>query len=505
MIWSGRSAKKILPKIFLGIIFLIIAIPFFSIVDLILKEKVSYQGILNIRTLKLLAKSVFLSLSVALLSLFISFNSLLFITKKLKKYAFSIIVVIFTLFIISPYIHALSWIKLVGIGRYSFLKTLLVLSSYYSTINLLVLSAGFYSIDMSYVDAGRIYRKDGSVIYNIIFKMLKSYWMSSSALIFILVMSDFSIPSLFQLKTYSLEIFTYYTSGRSFSEIVYRSLPLILLNLGALVILLKYSRNMEFKKQGSPLFFNFNLELNLFNKIKTYAGSLLLLTMFLLVFSNFIDSSNIDLLRETFLSNTKEMRYSFKAAFIPAILSSIIVFFLEKHSNKSLTKIFLMIPILISGSLLGISVINFFSRFDIYRELVNSNTLLYYANTFKALPFVYFALKGTLETKDDNLLKSGLIYEKNYFRRLVKIEIPYYMLPIFSGLYVGFGFLSGEIASSILLIPAGEQLLSLKIYSYLHYGSSGKISALGLIIVGFFSIISIILAFILNRKGRYFR
>ncbi len=505
MLWLDKFRKQIIFKIVTAVVLIIILIPFFSIIDLILKEGITYNEILNIRRIRLLTKSAALSLSVVLVSLFISFNALIYITKKLRKYSFFIISAVFTLFIISPYIHALSWIRVFGIGGFGFFKTLAVLSTYYSTINILILSAGFHNIDMSYIDSARIYKRDGSVVYHIIFKMLKPYWISSSALIFILVMSDFSIPSLFQLKTYSLEIFTYYTSGTSFSEIIYISLPLILINLAALSILIKYSKKMEFKKRGMNLFSNYNLEYNTFNKVAVFISSLIIAAMFLVVFLNFLDSSNFKLLYETFNSNTEEMMYSLKAAFIPSVFSTMIVFLLEKHSNEKLTKIFIIIPILISGSLLGISLINFFSRFNIYKSLIGSSTLLYYANTFKALPFVYFVLKGTLETKDENLLKSGMIYERNWVRRLIKIEIPYYIFPIFAGFYVGFGYLTGEIASSILLIPPGEQLLSLKIYSYLHYGSSGKISALGVIIILFFSTITICLALIINRKRRYFR
>ena len=505
MLWSDKLRKEIFFRIIATAVLIIILIPFFSIFDLIIKEGITYNEILNIRRIKLLLKSAALSLSVVLVSLFISFNSLMYITKKLRKYAFIIIACVFTLFIISPYIHALSWIKLFGIGGFGFLKTLIVLSTYYSTINILILSAGFNNIDTNYIDSARIYKKDEGIIYHIIFKMLKPYWISSSALIFILVMSDFSIPSLFQLKTYSLEIFTYYTSGTSLTKIIYISIPLILINTVALIILVKYSKKMEFKKRGRNLLSNFNLDFNIFYKITTLLSLLVLALMFLVVFSNFVDSTNFKLLYETFTSNTEEMKYSLKAAFIPSILSTTIVFILEKYSNQKLTKILIVIPILISGSLLGIAIINFFSKFKIYSNLVGSGTLLYYANTFKALPFVYFVLKGTLETKDKNLLNSGLIYERNWLRRLIKIEIPYYLFPIFSGFYVGFGYLTGEIASSILLIPPGEQLISLKIYSYLHYGSTGKISALGLIIIVFFSSITVFLSLIINRKRRFFR
>ena len=505
MLWLGKFINKLLLRVLTTLIEIIIIIPFFSIIELVAAEGVSCNDILNIRRINLLSKSVLLSLSVAFISLFISFNGLMYITKKFKKYAFLIIAGVFTLFIISPYIHALSWIKLLGIGSFSFLKTLLVLSTYYSTINILILSVGFYNIDKSYIDSARIYKKDGSVIYKIIFNMLKPYWISSSALIFILVMSDFSIPSLFQLKTYSLEIFTYFTSGTSFSQIIYISLPLVVLNLAALLILVNYSKKMEFKKRGVNLFSNFNLNFNPFYKVSTYMSAFVLLVMFLVIFLNFLYSANVNLLYETFISNTDEIKYSLKAAFIPSLLSVIIVFILEKYSSNKGVQIFLIIPILISGSLLGIALINFFSRFNIYSSLITSNTLLYYANTFKALPFVYFVLKGTLETKDQNLLNSGLIYEKNWIRRLIRIEIPYYIFPLLSGFYVGFGFLTGEIASSILLIPPGEQLISLKIYSYLHYGSSGKISALGLIIIFFFSITTICLGLIINRKRRYIR
>lgn len=505
MLWSDKLRREIVFRIIAVVLLIIILIPFFSIIDLIIKEGITYNEILNIRRIKLLLKSAALSLSVVLVSLFISFNFLIYIIKKLRKYSFIIIAGVFTLFIISPYIHALSWIKLFGLGGFGFLKTLIVLSTYYSTINILVLSAGFNNIDTTYIDSARIYKEDESIIYHIIFKMLKPYWISSSALIFILVMSDFSIPSLFQLKTYGLEIFTYYTSGTSFTKIIYISTPLILINVAALVLIVKYSKKMEFKKGGSNLFSNFYLNFNIFYRITTFISLLIIVLMFLVVFLNFIDSANLKLLYETFTSNTEEMKYSLKTAFIPSILSTIIVFILEKYSDKKLNKIFIAFPILISGSLLGISIINFFSKFKIYNNLIGSSTLLYYANTFKALPFVYFVLKGTLETKDDNLLSSGLIYERNWLRRLIKIEIPYYIFPIFAGFYVGFGYLTGEIASSILLIPPGEQLVSLKIYSYLHYGSTGKISALGLIIILFFSMITILLVLIINRRRRFFR
>ena len=227
----GVIKRKLVIKILVILILIAIVLPFLFLTSLVIENNNNIGSVLNIRRFFLLVKSIVLGLNVSIVSFVISFFFSIFIINNKKKNLYFLTCVILTFYLISPYIHALSWLRILSVGSYSYLKTCLVLSLYYVPLNVIVIVMGFNSIDKDYVNTAKVYKNDNIILYKIILKMLKPYALSVISLVFIFVISNFSVPSLFQFKTYSFEIFTAYSSGSSYKELVILSVPLLCMNM----------------------------------------------------------------------------------------------------------------------------------------------------------------------------------------------------------------------------------------------------------------------------------
>ena len=486
------------------LIFLVPVVPYLFMFLNITKSDVNIFNVFTLRRIILLLKSAGLGISVSFISMTLGLFLSLFIAKRRKN--FSILAVfLLTFYMISPYIHAMSWLEIFSVGKYSFIKTGLVLSMYYLPLNMAIVLLGMNSIDNDYVKMGRIYRNDDVVFYKIILNMLKPYLLGAMSFVFILSSSDFSVPSLFQLKTYSFEIFTSYSSGADIGEVIVLSLPLIALNLTAFIIMFLNYRKMSYEFKGSSILRNYNLKLGNKSRLMEVIALALAASLVAVMVMNFKNIGNINMVVDTFYENIDAILYSIYISVLATAISVLLVLMANKLNTSLFASIALLSPLLLSGSLVGISIIGIFIKSNSYGYLLNRDMLLIYSNTVKSIPVVYLVLKACFDTENRDLIRCGKIYQKSLWHRILKVEIPMRGLHIAGAFFFGFSYVFGEISSSILLIPPGKQLVALKIYSYLHYGSGSRISALGLIIILFFGLLTSVFIYIVNRKRRYIR
>ena len=454
------------------------------------------------RQLILLSKSFALSFSVAISSAIIGFLFVLFIHQKSFKRLLIVLGVIITLYLISPYIHALSWMKIIGVGSLPFIKSWFVLSLYYIPLNVLFLLLAFHSIDAKYIQMAQMYRKNHVIVLKILLKMMSPFILTGVSLVFISVLSDFSVSSLFQLKTYSLEIYTAYSYGTTIKGVLILALPLIMLMLLDFSLLINQIKKMKFKSFGHSIFNHVKFYFNKYEYVLIYTSVIIVListvyiTVSLLPNKAFINHLMQDL--DTLL-------FSMLISSITVIINlCILVFFKDYFDHKSV-QLFLLLPLIVPSGLLGIAIIHMFNHFSMYGQLINSSVLLVYSGVIKTMPFMFLVFKGSLMTQNNDLIDCGRIYQKTNINRIIHIDLPYFMMPLLVAGFVGFASMFSDISTAILLLPPGKQTIALKVYSYLHYGSGDKIASLGSIVVLLISALTLILLRLLNRRRRYFR
>jgi len=65
----------------------------------------------------------------------------------------------------------------------------------------------------------------------------------------------------------------------------------------------------------------------------------------------------------------------------------------------------------------------------------------------------------------------------------VKIKLPMLIPGLISAIFIIFALSMGELGATLIVAPPGQATLTMKIYNYLHYGSSDTIAGLCLAVM----------------------
>ncbi len=320
---------------------------------------------------------------------------------------------------------------------------------------------------------------------HVIFPRQMPYVLAMSAIIFVLSITDYSIPSLFQVNVYAMEIFSDYSATGKSVHSLRLSLPLVL--IAAVVIGLSFARvrkvtsPMRSGREVRPQYSGFmKMTGNLCSGITILQIALPVLS--LLPWAG-------DLARE-FVSAGKELWYScisgILAAVFSAVLSAGIALILAgdegirrrrkiPKSVRILCWCIAVLPLALPGVLTGISVLKLVSDSPFYA--IRSGSLMPALGlTAHYLPFSALIQFGCYVRLDEGKLRAAYLMEPGKGKAFLHVKLPM-MVPglIISGIVV-FLLSLGDVGTSLMLMPPGKEPLSVKIYNYLHYGSSETVA-----------------------------
>jgi iron(III) transport system permease protein len=258
--FTGNFKKRIL---FQGLffVFLVIAIlPIFllasqMIVGFFEKDSQVFDRLMKPRVLNVFVQTVIFACSVTVFGTLISViaSSYLFGTKK--GFIRYVRILIPALAFIPPYVHALAWISMIGfLDRFinasfgwNMARDGLGISIWVQTMALLPYSlalciVGFESVDQDLLNMARLNKPDMKVFSKVLLPLAAPTVFTSSIFLFLFCLLDYTVPSLFGVNLYSLEIFASFSADYHTGNALIRSLPIILLVVPVALIL---SRNVK--------------------------------------------------------------------------------------------------------------------------------------------------------------------------------------------------------------------------------------------------------------------
>jgi iron(III) transport system permease protein len=90
-------------------------------------------------------------------------------------------------------------------------------------------------------------------------------------------------------------------------------------------------------------------------------------------------------------------------------------------------------------------------------------------------------LLAQLRRMDHELIEAAYILQKSSLQTLFEVKIPLLLPGLLATAGFVFVFSTGELGATLLVIPPGEETLTLRIYNYLHYGATDVVASLGLL------------------------
>ncbi len=358
---------------------------------------------------------------------------------------------------------------------------------------------GLISIPQHWIDLLALETKNAIRAYFIMTSWIANYLLSGGLLVFMLLISDFSLPSLFGVNVYTLLLYSYFAAGKTAPSILLTALPIILLNLTLLILIwtLFFRRPFNLPERSSKNHFK-NAP---FSKMISGLGKIVL-AIYLIVplFTLLTTALNSSDAASVISQSKNQIAISFAVAAATALLGTFLIailLVLIKQKRRPLVVVISAVSFTLPAPIVGLAFIKLFNSAPL-TALYHSALMPVVATIgrygFVSALFIYIALSNIDQSHYDAME----IFCPDRFSK-ARCILGMIGTAIAIGAIAIFTLTINDFTISLLLVPPGVQTLTIKIYNYLHYGASSTIAMLCLMTL-VISLTAIFISFLLINR-----
>lgn len=388
---------------------------------------------------------------------------------------------------VPSYIYALSYMNLIrfagrffpGVLRWrmaGIFPCVLVESFAYLPLALAAALTALERISEDEWNAALLFDSADMVFFKVVLPKQMPWLLAAGALIFTLSVTDYSIPSLFQVNVYAMEIFSDYSAAGQSINSLRLSLPLVLIS--TLIILISFyplksiPNAIKTGERVSPLYSG---------GLRTVCSVCVFLTALQIILPLLSFVPYIIMPGGEFVSALPQLYNSLAAGMAAVIIhilpSALMAYHLTKDDTlcKPALWICALFPLCIPGVLTGIGILGLVSSTPLY-VLRTGVILPALGLAIRYMPFSMLIQYGCYLRLDRDRINAAGLLQNKCGKAFLKVQLPL-MAPglIVSSIAVLLLTL-GDVGTSLVLMSAGREPMSVKIYNYLHYGSSEKVT-----------------------------
>lgn len=478
-----RRYFLISAALFLVTVFMLL--PFFTLSFNIFLSDIPIDSFPNKKMILLLLHTVFFSLCVVLLGLFISIPAALMLANIPGKMGYFIRLTAVSTIAVPPYLHALAWqqlfqkIDFVTSGDIAALwvETLVRLPVFLSFILL-----GFNSVNSNSTDMAYVYKNPLKVFVKIILPQIKPFVMAAASIVLIFSINDYGLPALFLRSSYILDLFSQYSATGNSKEVFVMALPFIAVSAVLAMIAvnsiskisiryrLKQSNSIYLLKSALLYFISVLALLILFVQFITPIGEIF--------FSAFSSRFALD------KGSLESLKFTLEIAIVSSVATIPFAWFIAEylHRNFSYTIwIAILISFSLSPTLTGIGSIYLLGSVG-GNFIYNGKMLLIFGYIIRLMPISILLIYLAIRNSNQLVWDMARVYQYGW-KLWFKIRFFQIWAAVFAALIICFSLVLSDIELSLLLSPPGMTSVGVRLFNYLHYGASEQVGFLSLIIL----------------------
>lgn len=498
---TGSAPETIIRLLAAGLFFCLLLCPLAGITfDLVLafingSSDVMSPLFLTPRRLGLLCASIGLAAAVAGAGIATGILFVSALVTARKKLLYGILLLLLALSGIPPYIHALTWSEafryagaiVPGIPATGWLVSFWVELMALLPLSLVLAWIAFASVDSRLVDAGRIVRPDLQVLSSVTLPLAAPALGAAFGFVFLICCTDYSVPSLFGADVYALDIFAQFSASNSPAQAFLYALPLLLVTLVVMMACRQGIRTLAQTpgwfsvRSGTPPRYP-----GWFRALQQGSAALVGIQIIVLFTGLILSIRSPDAFALSVLMAQNELVYSLLTALLVIIISlplaSAAAFELGMPGIRGAAAwIIVLVPLAVPAPLIGIGMItagNLPVLSAIYPALIMPALVA----VIRFAPFAAIVLFIQKRFIDPALFDAAVVFARSRTDALARISIPLFA----PGLVVSAGILAAltlaELGATLIVSPPGHATITMRIYNYLHYGSSSDVAGLCLMV-----------------------
>lgn len=453
------------------------------------------------RRLQLLVRSVGISAAVAVCGMTAGILTASFLFTWKSKAGLAVRYIFFATAAVPPYVHALSWTSSLvwlnsllresgimeislqgnGICIWVGMMTLLPITTGLALI-------GFESVEPGLIEAGCVFKGSGRVFGSIVLPLAAPSFLAGGAFAFLISLMDYTIPSLFQVNVYSLEIFAQYSADYDAAKAFLLSLPLMVIAIPAALLFQWAFKNAALQNTRGKGKKPYIMEMPTALVFLQGAALVISFLQFSVPLISLILSTGTPLnLANAFLSSHNEIGFSITLSVLAAVIAVTLGSLAASGVNRKgrifkICWILILLPFAIPAPLTGIALARGWNSLGA-AGAGGTIWLPVMAGVIRFLPFAALIMLAVIKRMDLRLLEASWIQQKNACHGLVKVYVPMLSKGLVAAVCLVFILVTGELGATLIVTPPGSGTITMKIYNYLHYGASETVAALCLIML----------------------
>ena len=463
----------------------------------------------------LVLKSLELAFFVAILATLLGGFFAFFLTKTNLPFKNFFKLLFLAPLFLSPYILTLSWVDFCVYfegGKefiYSFWGVVFVLTLIFTPLAMLVIASGLDNINAKLEEAGLMISSYPQVLFKIIFPLVKPAILSSFILVFVLALSEFSVPAFLSVKVLTTEIFTQFSAFYNYGLALANSMILVFISILLLLSEKFYladasflsmstksqqSRIVELESSKYPLFmihllylfFSIVIPVVVLSVQSFDSGSVYFFQVITLLIPNIINS----------------LFYAIIGALVLLLFGFLFAYISVKEKIKAMDTL-LLIVFSVPSTVLGIGLIKFFNTPSL-DFIYSSFWIIIIAYLGKFLFISHKLIGNALIQIPKSLEESAEMMGAGFFKRIQKIILPLIADKIFIVFIICFIFSLGELGATILVYPAGSAVMGIKLYTIMANAPQSLVSAMSLVIL-LVTVLAIVVLVLFYRVFVFYR
>ncbi|MEW6367472.1 MAG: hypothetical protein AB1714_22825 [Acidobacteriota bacterium] len=369
-------------------------------------------------------------------------------------------------------------------------------------LTVVVAWVGMDVVEPALVEAARPYAPDQTVFARVALPLAAPILGLAAAVVFLLSLMDYCVPSLFSVNGYAIEVFAQYSADGSPAAAACVALPLVALAAGMMVACVALWRGVASSSpQGGHRVLAHMVWPRWWRALQVACLTIVSLQASAPILVLTLHAGGFSTMANTLIAALPEIRYTAVNAVVAAAMSIP----LGAAAGARLAAggrwsrfwwIAVCIPLALPASLSGIGVISLSRQLPAWAAILAPPVVL----VSRFMPLAALLVYGRLRRLDSGLMDAARVHQENGIQTFWLVWRPILSpaLRVSAGIVIAFSLC--ELGASILVAPPGRPPLAVRLYNLLHYGASDQVAALCLALMGAAFIVGTSVTVALRRR-----
>jgi len=474
--WAAFVILCLLPSLYMGWAVLRVPDPI----------AVLRHALLDVRQQRLIATTMALGLGASVLATIIGGIFGIVLARVPLPFKSALRIALAAPAVLPPYVIALAWTSIGGNLAFTVGGAVLVLATSFYPLAMLAAEVGFRRVDARLEEAALLVTSPVLVLRRISWPLARPTVISAALVIFVLAITEFSVPGLLRVPVFTTEVFSAFAALYDFGRATVLSLPLLIASaIVAAIAAVGLGNLMVTTRRPTH-----GAAVDAFDGWRTAAVVAISVAILALVVAPLASLAR-DALRSTSIgavlwSSREAVINSLVLAFAGAIAVTAlggVLGYARARAPATAGAVFDMAWVVlftVPSTVVGIGLIGVWNRGGLWGTLYGTPAMLILVYLARFVPVAALVVAATVRSVPESHEEAAATAGAGWLRTMTLIVLPQIGSGLLAVWILAFILAFGELGASILVAPPGESTLPIRVYTLTANAPPGHVAALAL-------------------------